>query len=218
MPIRQADVDGDGTPELIVKTESSGSAGCAKLYVVGNSPPRLIGSVQGCEGLRVEDPNHDGRYVIEAHEGFDLPELDCHTCQPNVPVLLRFHGSRLRDVSSEYPTPYDRAIDEMRAQLRPQHVQALLAARTPREISFLRGFKTASQAEMNHEAFDEVASRAHEYVLRMAVYYLFSGRQGQAWQTLDEMWPLWDRERIKSDILKRLEESRTEGLLKYVSR
>jgi hypothetical protein len=218
MPLQHADLDGDGVPELIVKTESGGSAGCAALYVIQSRPPYLLGAVHGCEGLQVVDPNHNGHPAIEAHDSFDLPELGCHTCEPNVPVYFRFEDGKLKDVSRDFAAEYDHAIGGMRSQMRPKHIQALLAARTESEIAFLPGFKTAQEAEMNHEPFDEMASRTHEYVIRITFCYLVSGRPEQAWRTLDEMWPLWDRRRIKNEILERLEQSRTDGILKYVSR
>ena len=218
MPLQHADLDGDAIPELIVETGSGGSAGCAALYVIQSQPPRLLGIIKGCEGLRIADPSHNGHPAIEAHDSFDLPETGCHTCEPNVPVYLRFENGKLKDVSRDFITEYDHAIDGMRRQLRPKHIQALQAARTMSEIAFLPGFKTADEAEMNHEQFDEMAGQAHEYVIRMTFYYLVSGRPEQAWQTLDEMWPLWDRPRIKNEILERLKRSRADGILKYVSR
>lgn len=39
-------------------------------------------------------------------------------------------------------------------------------------------------------------------VLRRILNYLYSGREQQAWQTLHEMWPADDQERIKKALLK----------------
>lgn len=177
-----------------------------------------MGTISGCEGLQVVEQAHDGHFVIEAHDSFDLPELDCHTCQPNVPVYFRFENGRSKDVSGELTTEYDRAIRAMRRLIRPRHKQALLAARTPREIVLLPGLKTGSEAEENHKPFDEMASRVHEFVIRIAFYYVISGRPQQAWQTLDEMWPQWDRQRLKNAIVQRVAQSRSDGILKNDSR
>lgn len=51
-------------------------------------------------------------------------------------------------------------------------------------------------------------------VLTIALAYLYSGRDAQAWKSIDEMWPSFDRERIKSLILK----TWAEGLLRYVDK
>ena len=218
MPLEHADVDGDGAPELIIRTEAGGSAGCATLHFVQVAPPKLLKTISACEGISVEDVNHDGRTVIVAHDGFYLSDTNCHACQPNVPVYLRFEDGKLRDVSSEYQAQYDQVIAELRAKLRPKYIEALLSARNEREIQFLRGFNMASEADAAKEPYEELASDAHNYVLRIVVYYLFSGREQQAWQALDEMWPAWDRERVKADILKTLDEPRSEDVLKYVAR
>ena len=212
-------------PDLILKTESSGTASCAAVYFIQVQPPRFISAIEGCEGLRVVDPaleglhvidpKYDDRSVIEAHDSFDLPESNCHTCEPLAPVYFRFENGKLKDVSREFAPEYDREINEMRHQIRPKHIRAMLAARTQDEIAFLPGFKSAAEAEMDHEPFDEMASSMHNYVIRIAFYYVVSGRPEQAWQTLDEMWPKWDRLRIKDEILKRIEQSRREGILKY---
>jgi len=102
--------------------------------------------------------------------------------------------------------------------MRPKHIQALLAARTESQIAFLPGFKTAQDAEMNHEPFDEMAVERTSMSSGSTFYYLVSGRPERAWQTLDGMWRLWDRQRIKNEILERLERSKADGILKFVSR
>jgi len=227
MSPQYTDLDGDGVPDLILKTESSGTAGCGAIYVIQVRPARFMGAIQGCEGLQVIDPGLEGlrvfdskysdRSVVEAHDSFDLPESNCHTCEPNVPVYFRFENGKLKDVSRDFIAEYDREIDEMRGLIRPQHIKAMLAARTPDEIASLPGFKTASEAELDHEPFDEMAGSMHNYVIRIAFCYVVSGRPEQAWETLDEMWPKWDRQRIKDEILKRIEQSRRDGILKYAS-
>lgn len=64
----------------------------------------------------------------------------------------------------------------------------------------MRGFTTAPEAQTNHERFDFMARRAHEYVIRIAFHRLVSGRPKQAYQTLDETWPRWDGQRIEDQI------------------
>ena len=50
---------------------------------------------------------------------------------------------------------------------------------------------------------------AKPVVLEIVYSYLYSGREDEAWQTLDNMWPAADRERIKKLIIK----TRATGLL-----
>jgi len=71
-----------------------------------------LGTIAGCEGSQVINPTNGGRPTIEAHDSFDLPELDSHTCQPNVPVYFRFENEKLKDVSREFTANYDRAVDD----------------------------------------------------------------------------------------------------------
>lgn len=40
-------------------------------------------------------------------------------------------------------------------------------------------------------------------VLTIVLNYLYSGREAQAWQALDEMWPASDEQRVKGLILER---------------
>jgi len=50
-------------------------------------------------------------------------------------------------------------------------------------------------------------------VLTIVLNYLYSGREPQAWQALDEMWPPSDKERVRGLILER----QARGLLAHTA-
>lgn len=54
--------------------------------------------------------------------------------------------------------------------------------------------------------------RARSAALAVMFAYLYSGREEQAWQALNVMWPVNDRARIKELILK----TRAEGILSQI--
>ena len=62
----------------------------------------------------------------------------------------------------------------------------------------------------NDDAYEH--SKARPSVLRIIIDYVYSGREPQARQTVDTMWPAWDRERVWNDIVN----TRSVGLLEQL--
>jgi hypothetical protein len=107
---------------------------------------------------------------------------------------MRLDGDRLVDLGAEHLADYDREIEKARSEL------------TPEERDKLKN-SIYSQGML----FDQLPTV--QKVLTIVLNYLYSGRQDDAWHTLDEMWPPADKERVEKLILER----RSRGLLSQMS-
>src|SRR5581483_3112630 len=96
-------------------------------------------------------------------------------------VALKADRDGLHDVSPQFAEQYDTQIAAARARIGGDITKFL-------------------QAD-----FNDVRS----VVLEIVFSYLYSGRETEAWQTLDEMWPAGDRDRIRKLII----DTRARGLL-----
>jgi hypothetical protein len=188
------DLDGDGTPELLVITDSGGSGGYTGFYVVTQHPaPRLAARFTGQCPIQVSDISHgDSKELITCDHDFE-PEI-CNACNPFIWVHLRLEHGRLRDVSPEVVEAYDREITKARETISAADIATFRAAKTKDEV------------------FANAGSPA-DTVMTIALNYLYSGRQPQALQTLREMWPTWDRRRVWKELL----DAHREGALKGIA-
>ena len=89
--------------------------------------------------------------------------------------VLRLDAEGLHDASPQFVEQYDTEIAAARARI-PQ--------------GDIGKFEMADFQD------------AKPVVLEIVLSYLYSGREAEAWQTLDEMWPAGDRDRMKKLILK----------------
>jgi hypothetical protein len=107
-----------------------------------------------------------------------------------LPMVLRFERGRLLDVTSEFSTDVDKQIETLRSQFRPQD---------------WTDFKGSDGALQSGNSLSAQAGRLREVkvkVLEIVWSYLYSGRQQEAWQTLAELWPASDLDRIREVLLK----------------
>jgi hypothetical protein len=158
-----------------------------------DKPPQRLRVITGGDWYSAADTDLDGRVEIwtddaAAVNGFDDMPRNAFDFAP--PVVLRFEQKKLIDASSEFQPAYDRRIAALRAQLSAQqlsdfkHSDGLLKTLyppTPEEWASLRATKAR--------------------VLEIAWCYLYSGRDQEAWNTLAEMWPPADVDRIRAAIL-----------------
>ncbi len=107
-------------------------------------------------------------------------------------VVLQLNGRSLENISNRYRSKYDEEIREARAHLTGQMVNSLRSAKNTDEIW---GNK------LNRESVHDV--------LAVALSYLYSGREAEAWQFLQETWPPFDFVRVRKLIIK----TRAEGIL-----
>jgi hypothetical protein len=116
-----------------------------------------------------------------------------HAETPFPTVFCRLQGKSLKDVSSEHWEAYQKEIDKACQSV------------TARGLAELQAAKTCD------EMYSGEARHAIPPVLAIVFAYLYGGHEAEAWKALDEMWPAFDRERIRSVIL----EDRAGGVLRY---
>src|SRR4029077_15840419 len=184
------DVNGDGKPDLIVQGYS-GAAHCCYTYLVIN----LTEGMPVVREIRNQVPvifksRDDGRVELNTGEGVFDYFLVPHANSVIPKLFMRLDGDQLVDLSSEHTADYDHEIEKARSELTPEESDKLKKS-------------TYSQGML----FDQLPTV--QKVLTIVLNYLYSGRQDQAWQALDEMWPPADKERVEKLILER----RSRGLL-----
>jgi hypothetical protein len=132
----------------------------------------------------------DGSVTIRTGDGsFDLFLLP-HSKAVLPELTLRLKGDELTDVSRQYLEDYDKQIAGARAQLTPDAMQKFRAADFHKKMLI-------DQTETMYQ------------ILTVVLNYLYSGREAEAWQALEQMWPPADAGRVRSLI----EERRSRGLL-----
>jgi len=187
------DLDGDGISELIVVAGTSGSGGYADSYVFSQAPQvRLIKAVKEACPVEVLD-GPTGRALVTCDLEFALFDGLCNACSPRPAVYLRLEQGQLRDRSSLFERQYDEHIAGLRKQLTDRDVQAFLKSRNANDGAYER-------------------SNARPSVLRIIIDYVYGGREPQARQAVDTLWPAWDRERVWNDIVN----TRSVGLLEQL--
>jgi len=196
----QVDIDalgidvGLGSPVVAFQTKNTDLDGFMRYEIYSlKKPPQKLRTIAGGDWYSAADTDLDGRVEIwtddaKAINGFDDLQPSAFDFAP--PVVLRFEKKKLIDVSAEFQPQYDRRIDALRAQLDPSQLRDFKASDgklkslfppTPQEWARLRATKVK--------------------VLEIAWCYLYSGRDGQAWDALASMWPAADLDRIRAAIL-----------------
>ena len=186
------DVNGDGVPDVVLEAYSGGAHCCWTYYIISlGAKPGPLRSFENQLPVSFDRNNSTGRIEISTWDGaFDYFDGVCHPCSPVPPVFLRLDGKDLIDVSSQHLDAYDRVIGERRKALTPEGLQRLRAIK-----------ENPSDAE----GMSAIVSNA----LSIVVAYLYSGREAEAHQEVQDMWPTFDQERIWKLIL----ETRENGIL-----
>jgi hypothetical protein len=196
---------GLGAPVVAFQVKKSKGACCMeyKIYSL-RAPPVLLHSITGGQYFSAADTDLDGRIEIwtddaAAVDGFENLRLRDLDFPP--PVILRFVHGRLMDASAEFQPYFDQKIANERSKLNPQELAdfknsdgklLLEAASSPGPPSHLRSVKME--------------------VLEIVWSYLYSGREGEAWRFLGEMWPSADFDRVRAA----LSNARARGMLSQV--
>lgn len=190
--ISGADVNGDGAPDVVFDGFSGGRGCCYTYWIVSlRKKPRVLREIHNQVPL-VFRRRHDGQVEVRTGEGaFDLFLLP-HENAVIPELTFRLQGSKLIDVSAEYRKEYDEQIAKAQNELTPDSLD-----------KFRRSVYT-------QKMFIDQASTV-KAVLTIVLNYLYSGRDSQAWQALEEMWPPSDRQRVRTLILER----RARGLLAH---
>lgn len=184
---------GLGVPIVAIQVKKT-AADCCMSYQIYSlqKPPRLLRAITGADSFRAADTDLDGRVEIWADDsaavnGFE--NLDLRQLEFPPPLVLRFTNNQLLDVSAEFQPYFDQQIAKVRAELGAQELSA---------------FKDS-------DGGDELQDVKLK-VLEIVWLYLYSGRQEQAWQSLADMWPADDVDRIRAAIL----DARSRGIRSQV--
>lgn len=178
------DIFGDGNPSLILEGFSGGAHCCYTYRIVSLAePPVILSAIENDAPFYFFKDNPSGQYRAMTSDGaFDSFESLCHDCTPFPRVVLQIDRAGLHDVSAQFVEQYDSEIALARAKIAEGDIGKFLVA-----------------------DFQD----ARKVVLEIVLSYLYSGREAQAWQTLTEMWPANDRERVRKLIL----ETKAKGIL-----
>ena len=189
------DINGDGIPDLVVLAFSGGAHCCWTYYFFSQDPrPALLTKFENNRDAIFLEDEKTGRIYLQIEDGaFDYFDEVCHGCSPFPVVYLRLDGSNWVDISREYVNDYDEIIRETEK------------AFTAEQRQRLKVLKEKPSDE------DPVVEQARFNALTIVFAYLYSGREAQARQALQEMWPPFDQERIWNLIL----ETRHNGILCY---
>jgi hypothetical protein len=158
--------------------------------------PRLLRTITGGGFFAAADTDLDGDVeiwaddsgAVDGFEGLTPGEIEF------VPIyVLRLDHDRLLDASSEFQAFFDDVIKSVRAKVQPEH---------------LRDFRASDgRLQASRDSHAEELIRLHNLrmvkiqALEVVWAYLYSGREKEAWQSLTEMWPAGDVERIRGEIL-----------------
>jgi hypothetical protein len=207
----QVDIDalgidlGLGAPVVAFQTKKTDIDGFMQYEIYSlKKPPQLLRVITGGDWYSAADTDLDGRVEIWTDDartirGFDNLPPGAFDFAP--PVVLRFEKKKLIDVSAEFQPNYDRRIAAVRAQLDTKQLSDFKASDgklrslfppTPEEWEHLQATKTK--------------------VLEIVWCYLYSGRDRQAWDALQSMWPPTDIDRIRAIILS----TRAQGIRREV--
>jgi hypothetical protein len=169
-----------------------------------SKPPRKLRTISGADFFRAEDTMLDGQIEIWTRDagavnGFEGIRLSAFEFAPA--IALRFEDQRLIDVSSEFPSHFDRQIATLRT---------LIDAHELNEFKNSDG-KLSSLSSLS---VDELTSLLNTKirVLEIVWSYLYSGREQEAWHALADMWPPRDFDRIRASIL----DARARGIRREV--
>lgn len=190
-----SDVNGDGVPDLVLESYSGGAHCCWTYYIISlGANPRLLTQFENERGAAFVRNVKNGRIDIETQDGdFDYFDGQRHACTVFPLVYLRLEGTKFVDVGSEHLAAYDEIIAKSQKALSDDKRQ------------HLRSLKSRLTEDQGLD--DDTVSNS----LKIVLAYLYSGREAEAHQTLVELWPRFDQERIWNLIL----ESRRNGILSY---
>jgi hypothetical protein len=169
-----------------------------------SKPPRKLRTITGADFFRAGDTILDGQIEIWTRDagavnGFEGIRLSAFEFAPT--IALRFEDQRLIDVSSEFPSHFDRQIATLRTQL---------------DAHELNKFKNSDGklSSLSSVSVDELTSLLNTKVrvLEIVWSYLYSGREQEAWHALADMWPPRDFDRIRASIL----DARARGIRREV--
>ena len=186
---------GLGVPVAAFQTKKSKDDCCMTYQIYSlQKPPKLLRTLTGGSFFDAADTDLDGQVeiwtddaaAVNGTDNLTLAELDFAP-----PMVLRFEKGKLLDVSSEFVPDFDKRIEALRSQLRPQDLNDFKGSDGKLQSS------DSSLAEQIHR-LREIKVK----VLEIVWSYLYSGREQEAWRSLSDMWPTSDADRIRDVLVK----------------
>jgi hypothetical protein len=197
----QLDIDalgadlGLGVPVVALQVRKSKDECCMEYDIYSlRAPPALLRHITGGEFFSAADTDLDGRVeiwtddaaAVDGVENFHARDLDFAP-----PVVLRFARGRLLDASSEFRPYFDQKIADEQAKLDPHDLA---------EFKSSDGKLAAAGSAIPASRLIQLRS-VKTKVLEIAWSYLYSGREQEAWRSLEQMWPAADFERIRTAVM-----------------
>jgi hypothetical protein len=186
---------GLGAPVAAFQVKKSKDDCCMTYQIYSlQKPPKLLRTLTGGSFFGAADTDLDGQVeiwtddtaVFKGIDNLTLAELDFAP-----PMVLRFEKGKLLDVSSEFASDFDKRIERLRVQLRPEDFS---------------DFKSSDGKLQSTDS--ALAERIHRLrgievkILEIVWSYLYSGREQEAWRSLAGMWPVSDADRIRQLLMK----------------
>lgn len=186
-----------GEPVVAFAEEASNTDCCLtyKIYSL-QEPPRLLRTIRGGGFFSTADTNLDGdpeiwtddTAAVNGFEGLAAAQIKF------IPTyVLQFDDDRLLDASPQFQPYFDDVIRKVHSEIKS---------------GLLHDFKLSDgklQARVGMSVAETVRQqellRAKIQVLEIVWAYLYSGREQEAWRTLEEMWPAGDVTRIRGEIV-----------------
>jgi hypothetical protein len=167
---------------------------CCSTYQIYSldKPPRLLRSITGGGTFTAADTDLDGRIEIWAEDagavdGFDglyASEMDY------LPTyVVRFERGQLSDATPEFQDYFDRILATLRIQMNPESLRDF-----KQSDGVLRVGSIPDPAQSHRLRMVKVQ------VLEIIWAYLTSGREQDAWRSLQDMWPERDAKRVRAAI------------------
>ena len=191
--ISGANLNADGKPEIVIAGFTGGVQCCFTYSIVSlGATPRVVRRFSNQVPITFQkDP--DGSILIRSQDGVFDYFLVPHRIAVIPALTLKLDGDKLVDVSAQFPQLYDEQINRARSELTTESIEKFR--------------KTSYRDKMFRDQF----ATAHE-VLTIVLNYLYSGREDQAWQALNELWPSSDQARVKALIIERRQRGLLENL------
>jgi hypothetical protein len=201
--VAQMDLDafgidlGLGAPVASLQFKKADAECCMTLQIYSlRNPPKLLRTITGGSFFRTADTDLDGQVEIWTNDAASLQAFE--NTEHGLPelgptVVMRFVRGRLVDVGSEFQNSFDSEIARARSALAPEDLQEFKnsSGRLPATAHF-------SQEDARRS---ENLERTKARVLQIVWAFLYSGREQRAWDSLAELWPAGDLERIRAAIV-----------------
>jgi hypothetical protein len=167
---------------------------CCSAYQIYSldKPPRLLRSITGGGTFSAADTDLDGRIEIwsedlAAVDGFDGLFASEMNYLPT--YVIRFEHGQLSDATPEFQDYFDRIVAALRIQMDPESLKDF-----KQSDGVLRVGSIPDAARFHRLRLVKVQ------VLEIVWAYLTSGREQEAWSSLQNLWPERDANRVRAAI------------------